>query len=46
MIDGASHAQFGDYGPQPGDNTPTIGHDDARKHISDASRSFLDSLSH
>lgn len=46
VIDGASHAQFGDYGPQPGDNTPTIGHDDARKHISDASRSFLDSLSH
>lgn len=23
-IDGAAHASFGDYGPQPGDGTPTI----------------------
>jgi hypothetical protein len=24
VIDGASHSSFGDYGPQPGDGTPTI----------------------
>lgn len=24
VIEGASHASFGDYGPQPGDGTPTI----------------------
>ena len=23
QIPGASHASFGDYGPQPGDGTPT-----------------------
>lgn len=46
VIDGASHAQFGDYGPQPGDNTPTIAHDDARARISAASVRFVDSLSH
>lgn len=46
VIDGASHAQFGDYGPQPGDNAPTITHDDARTQISAASVRFVDSLSH
>ncbi|WP_395244883.1 alpha/beta hydrolase [Agromyces sp. MMS24-K17] len=44
VIEGASHAQFGDYGPQPGDNTPTISHDDARTQISTASRDFVDRL--
>jgi len=37
VIDGAVHAFFGDYGPQPGDGTPTITHDDARTAISGAS---------
>lgn len=44
IIDGASHAQFGDYGPQAGDGTPSIGHDEARSRISEATVAFLDSL--
>ena len=44
-IEGASHASFGDYGPQRGDGTPTISHDDARSQISAASLAFVDSLS-
>jgi hypothetical protein len=44
IIDGASHAQFGDYGPQDGDGEPTITHDDARRQISRAAVAFLDSL--
>jgi hypothetical protein len=40
-IDGAVHAFFGDYGPQPGDGTPTISHDDARQAISRNSLVFL-----
>ncbi len=45
VIDGAVHAYFGDYGPQPGDGTPTISHDDARSQISDASVTFVEVLS-
>jgi hypothetical protein len=44
VIDGAVHAYFGDYGPQPGDGTPTITHDQARTQISDASSQFLTKL--
>ncbi|MBB2974973.1 hypothetical protein FHX49_000514 [Microbacterium endophyticum] len=44
IIDGASHAQFGSYGPQPGDNTPEISNDDARTQISEASLAFVDSV--
>lgn len=44
VIDGAVHAQFGDYGPQSGDGQPAITHDDARLQISDASVAFVDSL--
>jgi pimeloyl-ACP methyl ester carboxylesterase len=40
-IDGGVHAFFGDYGPQPGDGTPTISHDQARQQISQASLAFL-----
>ena len=40
VIEGAVHAFFGDYGPQPGDGVPTITHDDARRQISAASVSF------
>lgn len=35
-IEGASHAQFGDYGTQSGDGTPTVSDDDARRQISRA----------
>ncbi len=43
-IDGAVHAFFGDYGPQPGDGTPTITQDDARAQIGRNSVEFVDSL--
>ena len=41
VVDGASHAQFGDYGPQPGDGTPTLSDDDARRQISEAALAFI-----
>jgi hypothetical protein len=41
VIDGAVHAYFGDYGPQPGDGQPTITHDAARTQISAASTTFV-----
>jgi len=44
VIQGASHAQFGDYGPQAGDNTPTISHDEARRQISATSLRFVESV--
>jgi hypothetical protein len=44
VIDGAVHAFFGDYGPQPGDGTPTITHDDARTQISRDSVTWVGSL--
>jgi hypothetical protein len=40
-IEGAVHAYFGDYGPQPGDGEPTISHDEARTQISNASVEFV-----
>ncbi len=44
-IEGAVHAFFGDYGPQPGDGQPTISHDQARAQISDASVGFVSRVS-
>jgi hypothetical protein len=44
-IVGGVHAFFGDYGPQPGDGTPTITHDDARAQTSRDSIAFLARLS-
>jgi len=41
VIDGAVHSFFGDYGPQPGDGTPAVSHDDARAEISQESESFV-----
>ncbi len=41
VIVGASHAQFGSYGPQPGDGTPTIDDDMAREQITAASMRFV-----
>ncbi|MEJ6490314.1 alpha/beta hydrolase [Leucobacter sp. USCH14] len=40
-IEGAVHAQFGAYGEQPGDGTPTISDDRARAEISAALESFF-----
>lgn len=45
VIEGAIHADFGDYGTQPGDGTPTISHEDARSQISHASVTFVDGIS-
>ncbi|PFG42016.1 alpha/beta hydrolase family protein [Isoptericola jiangsuensis] len=44
VVDGAVHAFFGDYGPQPGDGSPTIPHDDARAQISAATVAFVDEV--
>ncbi|WP_084129981.1 alpha/beta hydrolase [Demequina sp. NBRC 110055] len=44
VIEGASHASFGDYGVQPGDGTPTLGDDEARAQISTAMLDFLATL--
>ena len=44
VVDGASHASFGDYGPQPGDGTPTLPHDEARAAIAAATADFLTTL--
>lgn len=35
-LDGVSHAQFGAYGEQAGDGTPTVSDDEARRLIADA----------
>ncbi len=40
-IAGAVHAQFGAYGEQPGDGTPTISDDRARAEITEALAGFL-----
>ncbi len=41
-VEGAVHAFFGDYGPQPGDGTPSIGRTTARAEIAEASVAFVD----
>ncbi|SMH46997.1 Alpha/beta hydrolase family protein [Rathayibacter oskolensis] len=40
-IDGANHADFGWYGPQPGDGESTIGHEEADSLIIEALEPFL-----
>ena len=40
-IEGSNHAQFGDYGPQPGDGTATLSDDEARSRIDRELRSFF-----
>ena len=45
-IDGAVHAFFGDYGPQPGDGTPTITHDEARALIARNTLVFVAGVEH
>jgi len=45
VIDGGNHAQFGDYGLQPGDKTATISRTEQQKQIVEASVNFLRELS-
>ncbi|WP_262002594.1 alpha/beta hydrolase [Microbacterium sp. Mcb102] len=40
-IDGASHASFGDYGPQDGDGTPTISTDEMHDEVTRLTEEFL-----
>ena len=40
-IPGMNHAQFGDYGPQPGDNPAGITNDQARDRITETLTAFL-----
>lgn len=40
-IEGASHASFGDYGPQAGDGTPTISTDDMHAEVTELAGDFL-----
>lgn len=44
VIEGGNHAQFGDYGFQPGDNVATISVADQQAQIATATVEFLDSL--
>lgn len=44
QIEGVSHAQFGAYGPQDGDGTPTMDNEEARALISDAITEFFAGL--
>lgn len=43
-IDGASHASFGDYGPQPGDGTPTISDEEMHAEVAQLLASFFAGL--
>ncbi|MBV6396849.1 MAG: hypothetical protein HFACDABA_02451 [Anaerolineales bacterium] len=45
VIEGGNHAQFGDYGPQPGDPAATISHADQQEQVVQAVVQFLASLS-
>jgi len=44
VIEGGNHAQFGDYGSQPGDNQAMISAMDQQTQIVDATVAFLDTL--
>lgn len=43
-IEGGNHAQFGSYGPQPGDNPATISPEDQWAQVTEATVRFLESL--
>jgi hypothetical protein len=45
VIDGGNHAQFGDYGPQPGDNPATISRAEQQAQVVIATVEFLSELS-
>lgn len=40
---GANHAAFGDYGPQPGDDTATASDEETRDRVTEAVAGFLSS---
>lgn len=44
QIAGASHASFGDYGPQTGDGTPSISDDDMHAEVTRLLRTFFAEL--
>ena len=44
VIDGGNHGQFGDYGPQPGDNPATISPEDQWKQTTEATVQFIQKL--
>lgn len=44
VIQGGNHAQFGDYGPQPGDHAAMISRADQQKQVVDATLQFLKEL--
>ena len=46
VIDGGNHAQFGDYGLQPGDKIATISRAEQQKQVEKATVDFLHELSH
>lgn len=43
-IEGASHASFGDYGPQDGDGVPTISTEDMHAQVTGLTTDFLDDV--
>ncbi len=43
-IDGASHASFGDYGPQSGDGTPSIDDDEMDAEVTEVVGGFLEQV--
>ncbi|MCE9646149.1 MAG: alpha/beta hydrolase [Chloroflexi bacterium] len=44
VIQGGNHAQFGDYGPQPGDNEATISRSEQQAQVVSATVEFLQEL--
>ena len=42
VIQGGNHGQFGDYGPQPGDNPATISAESQWQQVTDGVVRFLD----
>ena len=44
LIEGGNHAQFGDYGPQPGDNPATISAVNQQAQVVAVTTTFLNSL--
>ena len=44
VVHGAVHADFGDYGPQRGDGTPTITREEAQTQIEAATLALLDTV--
>lgn len=44
VMDGGNHAQFGDYGPQPGDHEATISRADQQAQVVHATAEFLKDL--